>query len=179
MSLKRDRGSFRSDNCRMPDKSTALRHAAWADEKLFHSLSTLPIRALAATYGPPEWTVAHMARHIVDGAEWFRYCLSGVSWSELRLPEDVADLQSLSGHLASVNAALIEQAGLPEELVSFTDETGPKHVYRSVILAQAALHATEHRAQIACALEVSGFAGLSLDAIDVWSFASSESRDGR
>jgi uncharacterized damage-inducible protein DinB len=36
------------------------------------------------------------------------------------------------------------------------------------------MHSTEHRAQIACALEVAGIDGVTLDDYDVWAFAAQE-----
>jgi len=36
------------------------------------------------------------------------------------------------------------------------------------------MHATKHRAQIACALAASGFAAPCLDDLDLWAFASAE-----
>jgi len=42
--------------------------------------------------------------------------------------------------------------------------------WRSTILSQAIHHATEHRAQIASALEAKGFAPVDLDELDLWSY---------
>jgi uncharacterized damage-inducible protein DinB len=42
--------------------------------------------------------------------------------------------------------------------------------WRSTILSQAIHHATEHRAQIAAALEAKGFTPVNLDDLDLWSF---------
>jgi len=42
--------------------------------------------------------------------------------------------------------------------------------WRSTILSQAIHHATEHRAQIASALEAKGFTPINLDDLDLWEF---------
>ncbi len=42
--------------------------------------------------------------------------------------------------------------------------------WRSTILSQAIHHATEHRAQIASALEAKGFTPVDLDELDLWAF---------
>jgi uncharacterized damage-inducible protein DinB len=42
--------------------------------------------------------------------------------------------------------------------------------WRSSILSQAIHHATEHRAQIASALEAKGFTPVNLDDLDLWSY---------
>ena len=154
----------------------ALGHLAWADDKLFTELAALPPEALDARYAADAWPVGRLAMHIVGGAEWYCYCLAGVPWTDLEPPKDAADLDSLRRRLAELNAVLAAQAELPDELVAFEDEDGPREALRSTILAQACLHSTEHRAQIACALEVNGFTGITLDDYDVWAFAASEGR---
>ncbi len=42
--------------------------------------------------------------------------------------------------------------------------------WRSTILSQSIHHATEHRAQIASALEAKGFKPVNLDDLDLWSY---------
>jgi uncharacterized damage-inducible protein DinB len=42
--------------------------------------------------------------------------------------------------------------------------------WRSTILSQAIHHATEHRAQLASALEAKGFEPVNLDDLDLWSY---------
>ena len=158
----------------MISMTTALRHLAWADDRLFRSLASLPPEALAASYAGPEWTVAHLARHIVGGAEWYRYCLVGERWTDLTLPTSPADLDSLREHLAGINAVLLAQGDEADELLTYEDEDGDNSAPRSMLLAQACYHSTEHRTQIACALEVSGITGLTLDDYDLWSFTSAE-----
>ena len=126
----------------MVEMTTALRHLRWADDLLFEQMATLPSEALDATYGPKDWTVSHLARHMVGSAEWFCFCLTGMPWTDLVLPRNPADL-----------------------------EAGTRSAMRSIVLAQACYHSTEHRTQIACALEVSGIPGITLDNYDLWAFA--------
>ncbi len=156
----------------------SLEHLAWTNDKLFAELAALPAEALAAQYAPDAWPVGRLAMHIVNGAEWYCYCLAGMPWTDLVLPTGPADLEVLRTRLAELDAVLIAQADLPDELVEFQDEDerGPyaRTALRSTILAQACLHAAEHRAQIACALEINGFAGITLDDYDVWAFAEQE-----
>lgn len=158
----------------MIDMSRSLCHLAWADARLFDDLSLLPAEALQARYAPDAWTVGHLAMHIVGGAEWYAYCLAGSPWTDLEIPTDAEGVRALARRLADLDALLIEQASLPDEVVEFVDEDGPKSALRSTILAQACLHSTEHRAQIACALEVDGVGGVTLDDYDVWAFAAQE-----
>ncbi len=153
----------------------SLEHLAWADDKLFTELAALPPEAFLARYAPDAWSVGQLAVHIVGGAEWYCYCLTGTEWTDLGEAASAADLERLRRRLAELDAGLMAQATLPDELIEFQDENeqGPysRTEMRSTILAQACLHATEHRAQIACALEAGGFAPITLDDYDVWAFA--------
>ena len=138
----------------------------------------LPVEAMLARYGQ-SWSVARLAIHIVGGAEWYRYCLTGTPESGID-PGDV-DLDTLRAHvlaqreyLAQLDALLLEQADLPDELLTIAEDGRSFTAMRSTILSQACLHGVEHRAQIACALEVSGYTGFALDDIDLWAFESYE-----
>lgn len=152
------------------DTTRALRHLAWADDNFFAALEALPDQAFQARYAQQHWTVGELAVHIVGAAEWYRYCLTGAQWTELREPISGADIAPLRTYLAELDATLLQEAGQPDGVVSFTDEHGPRTALRSTILTQACLHAAEHRAQIACALDAGGFTGPVLDDLDLWAF---------
>ena len=148
----------------------SMRHLAWSDAWLFAALSEYPDEAFAARYAAGSWTVGEIAKHIVDGAEWYRYCLMAEPWTDIAPLTSGADAAGLAAHLRAVDDMLVAQCQLPDAIVSFDDENGPVSVHRSTLLSQACLHAVEHRAQIACALEAGGFAPLALDDVDFWSF---------
>jgi len=154
----------------MDDTTRALRHLAWADNQFFAALEALPDQAFEAKYAQQHWHVGQLAVHIVGAAEWYRYCLTGTPWTELREPTCGADVMPLRAHLAELDATLIAEASQPEGFVEFADEDGPRRALRSTILTQACHHAAEHRAQIACALDAGGFDGPVLDDLDLWAF---------
>ena len=158
----------------MIELTRSLRHLACADARLFDDLAALPPEALESRYAPDAWTVGHLAMHIVGGAEWYAYCLAGTAWTDLSIPTGPADLRTLAAHLATLDALLLEQAALPDDPVDFIDEEGPRRALRSTILSQACLHSIEHRAQIACALDVTGQGGVRLDDYDLWAFEAHE-----
>jgi uncharacterized damage-inducible protein DinB len=54
------------------------------------------------------------------------------------------------------------------ELKNYEDKIVKR--WRSTILSQSIHHATEHRAQIASALEAKGFKPVDLDELDLWSY---------
>lgn len=163
----------------MIDLTRGLRHLAWADAWMFERLAELPPEALMARYAPESWPVARLALHIVGGAQWYRYCLTGIPETDV-YPGDL-DLDALREHvlaqraaLADLDALLLEQAAMPDELLTIEETGGSFTALRSTILSQACLHGVEHRAQIACALEVNGYSGFALDDIDLWAFETHE-----
>ena len=68
----------------------------------------------------------------------------------------------------SILAACVKLDDIQIEFTNFEDKLVKR--WRSTILSQAIHHATEHRAQIASALEAKGFAPMNLDDLDLWEF---------
>ncbi len=150
--------------------SRALRHMAWANQRVYASLGTLPDEALESFIVNPEWSAKRIIQHIVSGADWYVYCLTGAMWSEVPTPSVVADVPALAKMLADFDAAILSQSGLPDEYLTIKEEEKSWQNLRSTLLAQAVHHATEHRAQLIDALESKGFAPINLDDIDFWAF---------
>jgi uncharacterized damage-inducible protein DinB len=105
---------------------------------------------------------------MVNGGEWYRFCLTGAMWTDVILPTGPDDLESMAAYLDSMNMLLIEQGQLADDVLELEDEHGPVTITRSALLSQACYHSTEHRTQIASALTVAGVPGLDLDAFDLW-----------
>lgn len=148
----------------------SVRHMMWADAKLFDSLGAMPAEWLTLHYGNPDWTVGRMAMHLVQGAEWYRYILTGAQWTDVAVPTTPADAVQLGGYLQVLYGTLLEQCARADELIEFEDEDGTRAVPRAMVLSQAVYHATEHRTQIACALEVNGHRAIDLDTFDLWQY---------
>ena len=154
-----------------------LLHMAWANQKTLSHLQTLPEDALKAFATNSEWFVAEIAHHIVDSADHYVYRISGTP--ALTQPGDpciddvnqISDLTRLKQQVAQVDALLLDCVKLDDVQIEFENYEG-KLVkrWRSTILSQAIHHATEHRAQIAAALEAKGFTPVDLDELDLWSY---------
>ena len=157
----------------MVDMTRALAHLAWADELFFRQFAALPESAMSARYAPGHWPAGRLAAHIIGGASWYRYCLTGTPELDVTWVRTPADVGSLLPELLEIDAVLIAQAALPDEPVTYEDEDGPRTVLRSTLLGQACLHAAEHRAQICCALEATGHHSIDLDELDFWTFEAS------
>ena len=154
-----------------------LRHMAWSNQKTIAHLQTLQEDSLKAFATNPEWFVAEIAHHIVDSADHYAFRISGIP--ALTQPGDpciddvieIADLARLKEQAAVVDKALLECVNLEDvqiEFKNFEDKIVKR--WRSTILSQAIHHATEHRAQIASALEAKGFMPMNLDDLDLWSY---------
>ena len=151
-----------------------LRHMAWANQKTIEHLQALPEDSLKSFATNPEWKVAEILRHIVESANFYAFRITGnfpanVDKNEAQPTRD--DLESLREKARAVDQALLECEKLEEVEVEFVRNNGEKvKRWRSTILSQAIHHATEHRAQIASALEAKGFAPVDLDELDLWSY---------
>ena len=154
-----------------------LKHMAWANQETLKHLQTLPDDALSAFATNPEWKVSEIIRHIVESGNFYAFRLSGSFPAEVdkqeSQPKNSAELQLLQEKAAVIDKALLECEKLEDIEIEFVRNDGTKvKRWRSTILSQAIHHATEHRAQIASALEAKGFAPVDLDELDLWSYES-------
>ena len=158
-----------------------LAHMAWANQKTIEHLQTLPEDSLKAFATNPEWFVGEIIYHILDSADHYAYRISGIP--ALTHPGDpcvdevksIADLARLKEQAAKVDAMLLDCVKLEDIQLEFINGEGDQvKRWRSTILSQAIHHATEHRAQIASALEGKGFTPVNLDDLDLWSYEKSQ-----
>ena len=155
-----------------------LRHMAWANQRVYDAVKSLPDVALGAYIINAEWTAGRILKHIVNGADWYVFCLMGNPERDIKLPESMTGLNLLQEHLAEFDEKISSQSELPDEYLTITEDEGSWQALRSTILAQAIYHATEHRTQLIDALESKGFSPISLDDIDLWEFARFEREQG-
>lgn len=154
----------------------SLRHMAWANQKVFSAVGTLPDEALKSYLINPDWTAGTILEHICSGATWYVFRLEIEDWIEIPKPITMADVAQLSAMLAELDSLLVSAAAEEDRELTYTDEEDGRVVtrWRSTILSQAVHHATEHRAQLLDALEFRGFTPIILDDIDLWQFDESE-----
>jgi uncharacterized damage-inducible protein DinB len=154
-----------------------LAHMAWANQKTIEHLQSLPEESLKAFATNPEWHAAEIIYHIVDAADHYAYRICGVP--ALTQPgepcieeiKEISDLARLKEQAAFVDKALFDCVKLDDIQLEFENaEEKLVKRWRSTILSQAIHHATEHRAQLASALEAKGFEPVNLDDLDLWSY---------
>jgi len=154
-----------------------LSHMAWANQKTIAHLESLNEDSLKAFATNPEWHVAEIVYHIVDSADHYAYRISGIPALTqpgdpcIEVVKEIADLVRLKEQAGLMDAALLECVKLEDtqiEYINYEDKLVKR--WRSTILSQAIHHATEHRAQIASALEAKGFKPMNLDDLDLWAF---------
>ena len=148
---------------------TSLQHLAWSNQKFFGYFTQLPDEVFGLTAAEGEWPVGRILTHLAGSGQWYRYCLTGIDWTDLKPITDAQVAAEYLKIIADLDAVLLANLALADELVTFEDETGPMSAPRSLILAQAVMHAAEHKGQIATILKQHGH-HVDLDALDVWSF---------
>lgn len=153
-----------------------LRHMSWANQKVYSAFLALPEDALDAFIVNPEWTARRILQHIVSGSDWYVFCLGIAPWNDIPTPVSIADIPALAETLQKCDAQILLAADSEDELLTFLEGHTETRVLRSTLLAEAAMHATEHRAQLMDAIESRGFTAISLDSIDLWAFESFESK---
>ncbi len=143
---------------------------AWANQRLFAAVAELPDEALTSYLVDPDFDVATILHHIVDGSEWFAFCAGGHPWSHREKPQTAADVRALAQKLAELDTLVIAEGQREDVTLTISHEDGDFEAKLSTVIAQAPHHATEHRAQLVAALEVRGFRPVNLDDLDLWSF---------
>lgn len=150
---------------------------AWANQKTISHLQSLPEDSLKAFATNSEWYVAEIIHHIVDSADHYAFRITGKP--ALTNPGDpsigdinqISDLTRLKQEVATVDKMLLDCVKLEDVQIEFENYSGNLvKRWRSTILSQSIHHATEHRAQIAAALEAKGFKPNDLDELDLWAF---------
>lgn len=152
-----------------------LLHMAWANQKTIEHLQTLPEDSLKAFATNPKWHVGEIIHHIVEAADFYVYRITGehcdVPGEKIDEPKVSSDLNLLKTQANAIDEALLNCVKLEDIQLEFVNNEGNQvKRWRSTILSQAIHHATEHRAQIASALEAKGFKPVDLDELDLWSF---------
>jgi uncharacterized damage-inducible protein DinB len=150
---------------------TSLKHLAWSNQKFFTLFGALPDEVFGLRAAEGEWPVGKLLTHLAGSGEWYRYCLNGGKWTDLkRITTGSIALEYLS-IMAELDAVLLEELSKPNEILEVESEEGIIHPTRSLILSQAVMHAAEHKGQIAAILKQHGH-HIDLDALDVWSYIS-------
>lgn len=152
-----------------------LAHMAWANKLTIEHLQTLPEDSLKAYATNADWHAGEIIHHIVEAADFYVYRIRGefaeVPGEKLKEIEKISDLELLKSQAVAIDAALAECMKLDDIQVEFENSRKERvKRWRSTILSQAIHHATEHRAQLASALEAKGFKAMDLDEMDLWRF---------
>jgi uncharacterized damage-inducible protein DinB len=140
----------------------AIKYMAWADDKLFHFLRTIPAEAWKAKVNDDDWPVFGLAFHLIATVDWFCFELGyePVIHDE---PSSVEELLALGTVWRDLNAILIQESLKDDELLSYEEDGNSYSVNRSSVLFEAFHHSVEHRVQIATALKSNGYSSPNLD----------------
>jgi len=131
----------------------------------------MPDEVFALRAAEGEWPVGQILTHFAGSGEWYRYCLNGGMWTDLKPITSAAIALDYLPIMASLDATLLENLPMADDRLEIEGENGIIHATRSLILSQAVMHSAEHKGQIAAILKQHGH-HIDLDALDVWSFIS-------
>lgn len=148
---------------------TSLRHLAWSNQKFFTLFADQPEEIFGLTAADGEWPVGRLLTHLAGSGEWYRYCLNGVMWTDLKPVINGYVAKEYLGIMAELDAVLLEFCNQLDKDLEIEGEDGIIHATVSLILSQAVMHAAEHKGQIAAIMKQHGH-HLDLDPLDVWSF---------
>ena len=167
----------------MPDPilDRLFRHDAWATRRMIEHLGSLPEATLSLTAAGSFGTIADTVHHLVAAHAGYVGRVEGLPrealpWPARTEPVPTHDgLRALAAAAATLGERLRAAAGSGgDPLLRYDYGSGMRELPRSVVLAQAIHHATEHRAQVFATLSAHGIEGLTLDDLDVWAHHDAE-----
>jgi uncharacterized damage-inducible protein DinB len=148
---------------------TSIRHLAWSNQLFFSYFVSQPLDVFALRAADGEWTVGQLLSHIANSGSWFRYCLQGEDWSDYEAITNGTMIKDFLKILTELDSVLLSEVSKPDEELVIEAGDEVIHATRSLILSQAAMHAAEHKGQIATILKQNGH-HIDLDELDVWKF---------
>ena len=149
----------------------SLRHLAWSNQKFFALFKDMPDEVFGLRAADGEWPVGRLLTHLVGSGEWYRYCLEGTLWTDLKPITSGAIAMEYLPIVADLDEVLMRNQLLPDDNLVIQEDDKTIHATRSLIISQAVMHAGEHKGQIAAIMKQHGH-HIDLDALDVWSFVS-------
>ena len=150
---------------------TSLKHLAWSNQKFFTYFGDKNEEVFGLRASDGEWPIGQILTHLAGSGEWYRYCLNGGQWTDLKKVTNGAIALEYLVIMAELDGVLLDELMKPDEKLEIEGEDGIIYATRSLILSQAAMHAAEHKGQIAAILKQHGH-HIDLDVLDVWSFVS-------
>lgn len=147
---------------------------AWANQRVYESIQTLPLESLESFIVNEDWTAKRILKHLAQGSDWFLYCLQGGTLQNIRVPVNMLEVSAIAKTLKATDQKIIKIGELDDEMLTITFKGQSQSNLRSTVISQSVHHATEHRAQLIGALEFKGYKPLILDDIGLWDFETIE-----
>lgn len=148
---------------------TSLKHLAWSNQKIYSFFAEQPDDVFGLKAAEGEWPIGEILTHLAGSGEWYRYCLNGTLWTDLKPITNGAVAREYLAIMAELDGVLLKYCNGPDEKLEIQGKNGIIHATTSLILSQAVMHAAEHKGQIAAIMKQHG-RHLDLDSLDVWSF---------
>ncbi|HEX6843941.1 MAG TPA: DinB family protein [Actinomycetota bacterium] len=153
----------------------AFGHHVWATLRVIDACLALEPAQLETSVPGTYGSIIDTARHLVGADASYLFVNSGGRTSPI--DEDAMDLAALRAQMETHGDAwasvLAGDHDPGEVLVRHRDDGSSTEAPRSIRLAQALHHGTDHRSQICTALTA---LGVEPPAIDVWDYAAADDR---
>jgi len=147
----------------------SLKHLAWSNQKFLAQFVGQPDEVFALQAADGEWPIGKLLTHLIGSGQWYRYCLTGVDWTDLEPAINASMISDYGSLIAELDKVLFENLSLEDETLTVVTGDESFTVQRSLILSQAVMHAAEHKGQIANIMKQHGH-HIDLDELDVWAF---------
>jgi uncharacterized damage-inducible protein DinB len=125
----------------------SLRHLAWSNQKVFTYFSEAPDEVFGLTAAEGEWPVGRLLTHLAGSSEWYRYCLNGTLWTDLKPVTSSAVAAEYLPIMSELDQVLLDNVTLADEDLTIDADGETMKATRSLILSQAVVHAAEHNAE--------------------------------
>ncbi len=93
----------------------SIKHLAWSNQKFFSLFCDKSDETFALQATDGEWPIGQILTHLAGSGEWFRYCLTGEKWSDLKAITTAAITLKYLPIMADLDATLIKELSKPDE----------------------------------------------------------------
>ena len=111
----------------------SLRHLAWSNQKFFSLFEDMPEEVFGWRAADGEWPIGRLLTHLAGSGEWYRYCLEGTQWTDLKPITRSAIALEYLPLLSELDEVLMRNSKLPDENLEIQEGENVIHSWESHI----------------------------------------------
>lgn len=93
----------------------SIKHLAWSNQRFFSYFCDKSDETFALQAAVGEWPIGQILTHLAGSGEWFRYCLTGEKWSDLKAITTAEIALEYLPIMANLDATLSREFSKPDE----------------------------------------------------------------